>query len=66
MCKYCDVTKYKNDWDGIKRLQIGWDCYTALEIWFNPSNNKFNMVAGGEGEVKIEINHCPICGRKLI
>lgn len=65
MCEYCNIAQYEDDLDGIKRLRLGWDCYTSLEMQFNPSNNKFSMVASGEGEVKTELDYCPKCGRKL-
>lgn len=65
-CEYCDVNKYEDNWDGRKIFHLGWDCYTSLDMYYNPANNKFSMSGSGEGEVEIEINYCPKCGRKLI
>lgn len=65
MCEYCNIDKYENYSDGIKRLRLGWDYYTSLEMWFNPKDNKFSIVAFDEGKVETELNYCHKCGRKL-
>lgn len=64
-CKFCDLANYSDD-EGNKRfLELGYDCYTSLTMFYNNKRGTFWIAAYGEGEVEIEINYCPKCGRKL-
>lgn len=65
MCKYCDINKYEENWDGLKVFRLGWDCHTSLDIFYDPNKNKFSIATQGEGGVEIEMDYCFKCGRKL-
>lgn len=65
MCECCNIDKYSRSLEGITDLTLDWNHYTKLSIEFDSNDNKFFMVAAGEGTAKTEICYCPKCGRKL-
>ena len=65
MCKYCNADNYSYHIEGVKELTLGFKHFTGLRMRFHSENNKFTLVADGEGEVEMEIDYCPKCGRKL-
>lgn len=65
MCDFCNIDKYSNGSFGRKELSLDWDHYTELSLRFDTHKKAFSLVAGGEGEATMVINHCPFCGRKL-
>jgi hypothetical protein len=54
MCKYCEG-------DNLKRINLMTDKkFNPVCIW----DNKL-FIDDGEGDTEMEINYCPMCGRKL-
>lgn len=66
-CEYCEENKYI--YDGME-LSTKDDGYCGIDAYMN--NNKLNIDASADTyepnyiEAEIEINYCPMCGRKLI
>ena len=56
MCKYCDLKSGDK-----KRLNSGWD----VDLTIERHNDSYMLVAESSESCEIEINHCPMCGRKL-
>lgn len=64
-CKYCDVKEYEDGYDGRKTFYLPEGYYTDLSIAYDDEDQKYYLVARGDGVDEVEIKHCPMCGRKL-
>lgn len=66
-CEYCEGNKFIYD---SMKLGTKNDSYCGIDVYIN--NNKLNIDASTDTyepnyiEVEVEINYCPMCGRKLI
>lgn len=67
MCDYCDLGNYvEHYWKDDVLMQVIDDFgYTQLRLEYNNKTKQFSIVAIGEDEVKLDISHCLMCGRKL-
>jgi hypothetical protein len=61
MCNYCDLTK--SNWEMLFRNYDTKCDYEVIEIYL--SKNKLFVSDTYDNEVSVEINYCPMCGRKL-
>ena len=74
MCKYCDVPDEDDDYYICKRELVG-NTYEGIEMMIDGENKLVVFVVApimcgytksyAHYEKTIEINYCPMCGRKL-
>lgn len=59
MCEFCTVVKSNSLYDKCKKQNNFW-----IDIWLNDGSADINCECG-EYEACMQINYCPMCGRKL-
>lgn len=68
MCEYCEGDEFLAN---NREYNFPTDTYNGFEVWLE--DNKLSIYAcldkakavTASGSVEIEINYCPMCGRKL-
>lgn len=65
-CKYCNLKNYTESWLSSQTYYcLAKEPYTTLEMMHDNNTGKYSLIANGDYVASIEINFCPICGRKL-
>ena len=72
-CKYCDLENYtKREISEYDDYPHDFYCIVASKPWttlmmtHNSETRKYGLVANGDYSPGIDIDFCPICGRKLM
>lgn len=68
MCEYCGADEFLIN---NRRFNAKTDTYNGFEVWIE--DDELNIYANldkakvvtASGSVKVKINYCPMCGRKL-
>lgn len=67
-CKYCDDNECEEIYSDIK-LGSKKDCNVGIDIYIQQNNlyveSSADTYEPSYNEAKVEINYCPMCGRKL-
>jgi hypothetical protein len=65
-CDYCDTSDYRGKlFDTCKNIDGGKQCF-EVGIFDSPEDERHVIeISGMYTEVRIEINYCPMCGRKI-
>ena len=64
VCEFCNVDNYtKNEFGDY--YVIAEEYWTSLMMTYNSETGKYGLVANGDYSPGVDINFCPICGRKL-
>ena len=64
MCKYCNIRDANSDYVFDSAIELAGGGYTELYIG-NELDGRYILLACGDDEAHVEINFCPMCGRKL-
>jgi hypothetical protein len=65
-CKFCDVTEYTGDLLPFVKDIDGGKQHFEVYIFSSPEDEGYVLeIDGTHTELRIEINYCSICGRKL-
>lgn len=66
MCKYCDLSEYWGEDLPFEKVVNGKDGHYEITILDDVRYEQFSLVIDGTFiDLRVEINYCPICGRKL-